>query len=125
MAAAIYGDDYPTPDGTCIRDFIHVTDLADAHVRAAEDMLAGGASGALNLANARGYSVREVIEAAQRVTQKPIRVEVAPRRRGDPAVLIGAADRARSRLGWAPSRSELDVQIADAWRWICKNGKSR
>ena len=119
-AVAVYGNDYETPDGTCIRDFIHVTDLADAHVRALEYLQSGGSSCALNLANARGYSVMDVIQAAQRVSGKAIRVETARRRPGDPPVLVGAADRAHAVLGWAPTRSALDVQIADAWNWMQK-----
>lgn len=119
-AVPVHGNDYETPDGTCIRDYIHVTDLADAHVRALDYLLSGGSSCALNLANARGYSVMEVIKAAQQVVGKVIRVETAPRRPGDPAVLVGAAGRARAVLGWAPTRSALDVQIADAWNWMQK-----
>ena len=119
-AVTVYGDDYETADGTCIRDYIHVTDIADAHVRALEYLLSGGSSCALNLANAQGYSVMDVIQVAQRVSGKTIRVEMAPRRPGDPPVLVGAADRARAMLGWAPTRSALDVQIADAWNWMQK-----
>ena len=119
-AVTVYGDDYETADGTCIRDYIHVADIADAHVRALEYLLSGGSSCALNLANAQGYSVMDVIQVAQRVSGKTIRVEMAPRRPGDPPVLVGAADRARAMLGWAPIRSALDVQIADAWNWMQK-----
>jgi UDP-glucose-4-epimerase GalE len=119
-AVTVYGDDYETTDGTCIRDYIHVADIADAHVRALEYLLSGGSSCALNLANAQGYSVMDVIQVAQRVSGKAIRVEMAPRRPGDPPVLVGAADRARAMLGWAPRRSALDVQIADAWKWMQK-----
>jgi UDP-glucose-4-epimerase GalE len=121
---AIYGDDYPTPDGTCVRDYIHVTDLAEAHVRALDDLLAGGASDALNLANARGHSVMEVVDAAQKICGRPIRFKIEPRRRGDPAILIGSAARARQRLGWTPARSDLGTQIADAWRWMGKMPKT-
>ena len=119
-AVTVYGDDYDTPDGTCIRDYIHVADIADAHVRALDYLLSGGLSCALNLANSRGYSVKDVIETAQRVCGRPIRVERAPRRPGDPAVLIGSAERARALLGWRPSRSALEMQIADAWNWMQK-----
>ena len=119
-AVTIYGDDYETADGTCIRDYIHVADIADAHVRALEYLLSGGTSCALNLANARGYSVMDVVQVAQRVTGKTIRVAMAPRRPGDPPLLVGAADHARALLGWAPIRSALDVQIADAWNWMQK-----
>jgi UDP-arabinose 4-epimerase len=117
-AVTVYGDDYETADGTCIRDFIHVSDIADAHVRALGYLLSGGPSCALNLANAQGYSVRDVIKTAQRVTGKTIRVEMSPRRPGDPPVLVGSADRARATLGWTPMRPELEMQIADAWQWM-------
>ena len=116
----VYGNDYETPDGTCIRDYIHVTDIADAHVHALEYLLSGGTSCAFNLANAQGYSVMDVVQVAQRVTGKTIRVAMAPRRPGDPPLLVGAADHARALLGWAPIRSALDVQIADAWNWMQK-----
>jgi UDP-glucose-4-epimerase GalE len=113
----IYGDNYDTPDGTCVRDYIHVTDLADAHIGALKYLLSGGPSCSLNLANSRGYSVLEVIESAQRVCGQRIRTETAPPRQGDPPILIGAADRARKLLSWTPQRSALDLQIQDAWNW--------
>ena len=116
----VLGDDYPTPDGTCIRDYIHVCDLADAHVRALEYLLAGGKTCAFNLANARGYSVKEVIAAAEKVCGRPVLVEIVARRPGDPPVLIGAAGAAAEVLGWKPARSDLAVQIGDAWNWMCK-----
>jgi UDP-glucose-4-epimerase GalE len=114
----IYGDDYDTPDGSCIRDYIHVSDIADAHVRALDYLLAGGKSCALNLANSRGYSVREVIAAATNVCGRSVPSEIAPRRRGDPPILVGDANRAHALLGWQPMRSSLETQIADAWRWM-------
>ena len=117
----VFGTDYETPDGTCIRDYIHVVDIADAHLRALDYLLKGGTSCALNLANAHGYSVKEVIAAAERVCGRPVRAEMAPRRDGDPPVLIGSADRARTLLGWTPTRSALEVQITDAWNWMVKN----
>jgi len=117
-AVDVYGTDYDTPDGTCVRDYVHVADLADAHVRALDYLLAGGRSVALNLANARGHSVREVIAAAEAVTGRPVRTRVAGRRPGDPPVLIGDASRARELLGWSPARSDLRVQLTDAWRWM-------
>ena len=117
----VFGSDYETPDGTCIRDYIHVADIADAHVRALDYLLKGGASCALNLANARGYSVKEVIATAERVCSRPIRMEMAPRRDGDPPILIGSAMRAQSLLGWRPRRSALEIQIADAWNWMIKH----
>jgi UDP-arabinose 4-epimerase len=117
-AVQVYGIDYNTPDGTCVRDYVHVNDIADAHLRALDYLLADGESCALNLANARGYSVREVIAIAERVSGRTIGTEVTPRRLGDPPILIGSADRAYACLGWKPARSELDVQIADAWNWM-------
>jgi UDP-glucose-4-epimerase GalE len=117
-AVRVFGNDYDTADGTCVRDYIHVVDIADAHVRALEYLTGGGESCALNLANALGYSVKEVVATAERVCGKLIRVELAPRRIGDPPVLIGAADRARTLLGWKPARSNLEIQIADAWNWM-------
>ncbi len=114
----IFGDDYGTPDGTCVRDYVHVSDIADAHIQALEYLLNRGDSCALNLANARGYSVKEVIAAAETVCRRTIRSETAPRRPGDPPVLIGDASRAHALLGWKPTRSNLEMQIADAWRWM-------
>jgi UDP-glucose-4-epimerase GalE len=122
-AIRVFGTDYETPDGTCIRDYIHVVDIADAHLRALDCLLGGGQSCALNLANARGHSVKEVIVATERVTGRSIRVENAPRRPGDPPVLIGSADRARGVLGWAPARSDLQLQISDSWNWIEKQNQ--
>lgn len=117
-AVKIFGTDYDTPDGTCVRDYVHVMDIADAHLRALEYLVAGGASRAFNLANAQGYSVREVIVAAEQVCERPIAIEVAARRPGDPPCLVGSADDARNVLGWKPGRSALKTQIADAWQWI-------
>jgi UDP-arabinose 4-epimerase len=114
----IYGTDYDTPDGTCIRDYVHVTDIADAHVRALDFLLSGGKSCALNLANAHGYSVKEVIATAERVCGRTVPVEFAARRPGDPPILVGSAERARALLGWTSSRSKLDIQVSDAWNWI-------
>jgi UDP-glucose-4-epimerase GalE len=114
----VFGNDYDSADGTCVRDYIHVLDIAEAHVRALEYLMRGGASCSLNLANARGYSVKEVIATAERVSGKPIRVRMAPRRAGDPAVLVGSHERARAILGWEPTRSDLEIQIRDAWNWM-------
>jgi UDP-arabinose 4-epimerase len=124
MPITIYGDDYETPDGTCIRDYIHVSDLADAHVQAVEYLLAGGTSGAFNLANARGFSVLEVVRAAERVTGKTIAIEKVARRPGDPPVLVGSAVRAHDILGWQPVYSDLDSQIAHAWTWMQKRNST-
>jgi len=116
----VFGSDYETPDGTCNRDYIHVVDIADAHLRALEYLLNGGESCAINLANARGFSVKEVIATAERSSGKSIRAELAPRRAGDPPILIGSAERAKAILGWEPACSELALQIADAWNWMKK-----
>ena len=122
-AVRVFGDDYDTPDGTCIRDYIHINDIADAHIRALDYLLGGGKSCALNLANAQGYSVKEVIATAERVCGKSIRIEQAPRRAGDPAALIGKADAAAKLLGWKPARSDLALQIGDAWKWMMKSAR--
>jgi len=114
----IFGNDYETPDGTCVRDYIHVMDIADAHIRSVEYLSQGGASCVCNLANTRGYSVKEVIKTAERVSETSINTEIAPRRAGDVPVLIGLADRADEILGWEPQRSDLETQVADAWNWM-------
>jgi len=113
----IFGTDYPTPDGTAIRDYIHVQDLAEAHVRAVEHLLRGGASLELNLGTGAGHSVREVIAAAERVTGRHVPQREAPRRPGDPPVLVAEASRAREALGWVPALSSLDTILATAWAW--------
>ncbi|HEY2193108.1 MAG TPA: UDP-glucose 4-epimerase GalE [Actinomycetospora sp.] len=111
---SMFGDDWPTPDGTCVRDYIHVDDLAAAHLLALEHAEAGGHL-VCNLGNGTGFSVREVVEACRRVTGHPIPAVVAPRRAGDPAVLVASAERARTRLDWTPRRGDLDGIVADAW----------
>ena len=113
----IYGTDYPTPDGTAIRDYIHVSDLADAHVRALAYLEAGGVSTALNLATGHGCSVREVVAAAERVTGRRVPSREVGRRAGDPAVLVADPTRAKETLGWTPRFSDLDTIIASAWNW--------
>jgi UDP-glucose-4-epimerase GalE len=113
----IFGNDYETPDGTCIRDYVHVSDIADAHVRALDHLRNGGESCALNLANERGYSVKEVVAAVETVGGRSIMSEIAPRRAGDPPILIGDASRAHKLLRWLPARSNLETQIRDAWNW--------
>src|SRR5882724_1936237 len=115
---SIYGDDYDTSDGTCIRDYVHVNDLADAHILALKYLLGDGKSCSMNLANSRGFSVKEVIAAAERVCGRPIAVKLAPRRPGDPAILIGKTERAKALLGWSPARSDLELQVRDAWNWF-------
>ena len=112
----IYGDDYPTSDGTCIRDYIHVEDLAQAHLLAFE-ALAANAPLIYNLGNGSGFSVREVIESARRVTGHPIPVEICPRRPGDPAVLIASSEKISRELGWRPRHTNLDSIVASAWGW--------
>lgn len=114
---ALFGEDYATPDGTCIRDYVHVADLADAHVRALGRLLAGGQSATYNVGTERPSSVREVLAAVERVTGNRVPCTTAPRRPGDPAALYASAARIRTDLGWVPSRTSLDTIVADAWRW--------
>jgi UDP-glucose-4-epimerase GalE len=116
----VYGTDYPTPDGSCIRDYVHVTDLARAHVLALEYLMAGGPSGAFNLGQGQGYSVLEVIRRAASVTGTELRVQAEARRPGDPPVLVASNRKAREVLGWIPEQSSLENIIASAWRWHCK-----
>ena len=116
----ILGTDYPTPDGTCIRDYIHVNDLADAHILALQALDTDKAQTAYNLGNGTGYSVRQVIETAAHVTGHSIATRVAPRRPGDPPRLVAAADKIRSALGWQPRYTDLPTIIATAWRWECQ-----
>ncbi|HKR37542.1 MAG TPA: UDP-glucose 4-epimerase GalE [Steroidobacteraceae bacterium] len=116
-AVEVFGDDYPTPDGTCIRDYIHVTDLAQAHLLGLRHLQAGGASEAFNLGNNNGFSVREVITAAEQVTGRKIPWKAAPRRAGDPHALVGSAVKAQQRLGWKPQFPGLDTIIETAWKW--------
>ena len=113
----VFGDDYPTPDGTCLRDYIHVTDLADAHVRALEALVETGRSGAYNLGVGRAHSVKDVIEAVERVTGRRVPWTMAPRRPGDPAVLYAAAHKAQAELHWAPRFPDLDAIVGTAWAW--------
>ncbi len=114
---SIFGTDYPTPDGTCIRDYIHVSDLASSHILGLEYLLKGGDSEVFNLGNGNGFSVKEVIETSQLVTGRDIKVLECDRRPGDPAVLIGSSDKARNILGWQPQYSSLKEIIAHAWQW--------
>jgi UDP-glucose 4-epimerase len=112
----VFGDDYPTPDGTCIRDYIHVSDLADAHLLALDALETHGRL-IFNLGNGQGFSVREVIESARRVTGHPIPAEIHPRRPGDPAVLIASSEKAIRELGWKPKYTQLDEIVRTAWIW--------
>lgn len=114
---SIYGDDYPTKDGTCIRDYIHVTDLAQAHILAVEYLMKGNESNIFNLGNGVGFTVNEVIETARKVTGHPIPATITPRRSGDPAQLIASSDKARSVLGWNPQHADLEEIISTAWKW--------
>jgi UDP-glucose 4-epimerase len=116
----IFGDDYPTPDGTCIRDYIHVSDLADAHLLALSALAAGNEEQnplIYNLGNGHGFSVKEVVDSARRVTGHPIPAEVVPRRGGDPAVLVASSDKAIRELGWKPRYAQLDEIMRTAWIW--------
>lgn len=116
----IYGTDYNTPDGTAIRDYIHVTDLADAHIKALEYILEKNENITLNLGTNQGYSVREVIEEARAVTRRQIKAIEMPRRAGDPPVLVADANKARVTLGWSPQKSDLGTILETAWRWKCR-----
>ncbi|MGN7169944.1 UDP-glucose 4-epimerase GalE [Paenibacillus cellulositrophicus] len=114
---AVFGDDYPTADGSCVRDYIHVSDLADAHLRAVDYLRKGETSNVFNLGIGEGFSVKEVIETAKKVTGLDIPVVVQARRAGDPAVLVASSEKARTVLGWNPSRTKLEDIIESAWSW--------
>lgn len=114
---SIFGADYPTSDGTCVRDYIHVTDLAQAHILALDHLLKGGESDVFNLGNGVGFTVREVIDTARAVTGHPIPAVTAPRRAGDPAQLVASSDKAKAVLGWRPKYDSLDTIVASAWSW--------
>lgn len=113
----MFGEDYPTEDGTCVRDYIHVMDLASAHYLALEYLRKGNESNIFNLGNGNGYSVKKVVEVARKVTNHPIPAEVMERRAGDPAVLIASSERARKVLGWKPQYDSIERIIMDAWNW--------
>ncbi|BBH45950.1 UDP-glucose 4-epimerase GalE [Pseudomonas sp. KU43P] len=116
-AVTVFGHDYDTPDGTCIRDYVHVADLASAHALAVEYLLQGGASASFNLGNGLGFSVQEVIDAARAVTGRPIQVIETSRREGDPATLVADAQRAKKVLGWQPRFAGLEEIVGHAWNW--------
>jgi UDP-glucose 4-epimerase len=113
----VFGDDYDTADGTCIRDYVHVSDLADAHVAALARLEGGAASGAWNLGGGLGMSVRQVIHSVAAVAGRPVPHAIGPRRPGDPARLVASNARARADLGWTPVRSRLEAIVETAWRW--------
>jgi UDP-glucose 4-epimerase len=120
----IFGTDYPTPDGTCIRDYIHVTDLADAHIKSLKYLENDGKSDVFNLGNGNGFSVREVIEEAIKVTGKKIKATETDRRPGDPPILVGSADKAREILKWQPKYDDLSRIISTAWEWHKKDNQN-
>jgi UDP-glucose 4-epimerase len=113
----MYGTDYPTPDGTCVRDYVHVCDIVEAHMLALDYLRAGGASRAFNLGNGKGFSVKQVLDAVGRVTGLPVPVQVGPRRAGDPAALVADSALAKEALGWKPAFGDLDTIVAHAWAW--------
>jgi UDP-glucose 4-epimerase len=113
----VFGEDYPTPDGTCLRDYIHVCDLADAHIRALAALEGGAASAAYNIGTGTPHSVKSVIDTVGRVVGRPVAWQSAPRRPGDPAVLYASSDRAQRELGWAPRYADLEVIVRHAWQW--------
>jgi UDP-glucose-4-epimerase GalE len=117
-ALPLFGDDYPTRDGTCVRDYVHVTDLAEAHVLSLESLLSGGGSGAWNLGTGRGHTSREVVAAVGRVVGRPVPVRAAPRRPGDPAELVADASRFTEHTGWVPRRSDLDTIVRTAYDFL-------
>lgn len=117
---SVFGQDYDTPDGTCIRDYVHINDLCQAHWLAVQSLMAGGASQAYNLGNGNGFSVQQVIDTARAVTGREIAVQYAPRRAGDPARLVADATQAQAALGWRPQHAALQTLVAHAWRWEMK-----
>ncbi len=124
-ALTVFGTDYDTPDGTCIRDYVHVSDLADAHVLGLRRLMDQGGSRAYCLGTGTGFSVREVIAHAGQITNRPVPIIEGDRRAGDPTRLVCGSERARTELGWHPDRSTLDQMIADAWRWANRTGFTR
>jgi UDP-glucose 4-epimerase len=116
-ALKVFGEDYPTPDGTCLRDYVHVCDLASAHIRALEALAGGASSSAFNIGTGTPHSVKAVIEAVGRVVGRPVAWQPAPRRPGDPAVLYASSDRAQRELGWRPQYADLETIVRHAWQW--------
>ena len=123
-ALTVNGDDYDTPDGTCVRDYIHVTDLADAHVRAMSRLLGGGSSDRINLGTGTGSSIREVLEAVSRIAGRGVPHSFGPRRPGDPPVLVADPSRAGKVLGWTPHHSDLETIVQTAWAWHRRSGNA-
>jgi UDP-glucose 4-epimerase len=117
----MFGDDYETEDGTCVRDYIHVSDLSDAHILAVQRLLKGGDSRIFNLGNGKGFSVKEIVEMAREITGEDIDSQIAPRRAGDPGILIATADNAISELGWKPKYDSVKEIIGSAWKWHKNN----
>lgn len=117
----IFGDDYPTADGTCIRDYVHIDDLIQAHMLSLEYLQNGGQSDIFNLGSSQGFSVNEMVAAARKVTEKSIPAQIGPRRAGDPSTLIASSDKTRNTLGWKPRRTEIDTIMHDAWNWHRNN----
>lgn len=120
-AIAIFGDDYPTPDGTCIRDYVHVDDLIQAHIQAFDYLVQGGKSTVFNLGSSTGYSVKEIVDAVRQVTGREIPAKIADRRPGDPASLVAASDKARDLLAWNPAYNSIEAIIQTAWNWHQKH----
>jgi UDP-glucose 4-epimerase len=118
---SVFGSDYPTPDGTCVRDYIHVSDLARAHLLALKYLVSQETSNAFNLGNGSGYSVLEIVSAAKRVTGRDIPIKMSDRRPGDPAVLVASSEKIRSILGWSPEFPQPDAMLKSAWEWMLKN----
>ena len=119
----IFGTDYPTPDGTCIRDYIHVSDLTRAHLLSLEALLTGEKSAVYNLGNSKGYSVREVVELAGKVTGQPVEAVKTERRPGDPAKLVADSEKIRKELGWKPKYEDIETIITTAWNWHQKESR--
>lgn len=120
-AITVFGTDYPTSDGTCVRDYIHISDLAQAHILAIQSLHAGASSDAFNLGNGKGFSVKEVIHAVEKVTGLTVPVKEGPRRAGDPAVLVASSEKIRQKLNWQPRYTDLESIVQTAWDWLQKN----
>ena len=117
----IFGSDYDTADGTCVRDYIHVVDLVDAHLKALDFIMKGQGGGVFNLGNGNGFSVKQVLDVAEKIIGRKIPVKESPRREGDPAVLVADAASAKEILGWQPKYSDLETIVGTAWKWHSKN----